>query len=179
MKKKDLLEKEAKSTKYKWEFLRRNPEYIKDWEEHQGYLEKYGEEIPSSGYEAERIFEFYSKWKILSPLDPRMNWDELVDRHTGSEIQALETLFLPGPWCNPPVMTMYNSEDILKEIPETGKLDIVLNLNYSKDRLKSEFERVVDEWKELYGKVSRSRVPKRRYHFDKFGWCNKPNRRIL
>ena len=30
---KELTEKEHKFAKYRWEFLRRNPKYIKEWEE--------------------------------------------------------------------------------------------------------------------------------------------------
>jgi len=89
-------EKQIQYAKYKWEFLRRNPSYVKEWEELQGTLEKLenqykhitenedwtgGEEefIEYKSKEKEIKWEFCERWNISSPrLPPDLSYDELA-----------------------------------------------------------------------------------------------------
>jgi hypothetical protein len=66
-------------TKYKWEFLRRNRNYIEDWERLQNVLEnKYGDWAPPDGRYLKEEAMFCLEWKIATPLRPDTSYDEWI-----------------------------------------------------------------------------------------------------
>jgi len=82
-----LSDDQIKYAKYKWEFLRRNPEYIKDWEKLENTLiEKYGELMePPTGRMSLEEQAFCYKWKIGCQLPPENSYDDytthIIERH--------------------------------------------------------------------------------------------------
>jgi hypothetical protein len=78
-------------TKWKWEFLRRNPKYVDEWEKLQAVKRnRHGKEEPYSTVEEvvsstlplpmEMTYEetvFCKKWKILFPMNPRAAYDDI------------------------------------------------------------------------------------------------------
>ena len=81
-----LSDDQKKYAKYKWEFLRRNPEYIKDYEKLQDTLEeKYAGWAPPTGEMVSEEIEFCKKWKIGSQLPPENSYDDfttyIIERH--------------------------------------------------------------------------------------------------
>ena len=75
---KNLSEKELKFAKYKWEFLRRDPKYIKEWEDLQKQLEeKHGEWRPPTGEFTKEEKSFCMKWDIAESIDPNRTWHDL------------------------------------------------------------------------------------------------------
>jgi len=82
-----LSDDQTKYARYKWEFLRRNPGYIKDWENLTNVLgEKYGDfwSSPTGEMPKEEI-EFCKKWKIACQLPPENSYDDytthIEERH--------------------------------------------------------------------------------------------------
>ena len=72
-------EERRQYAKYKWEFLRRNPEYIKDYKNFQGTLKnKYGG-IPSIADLNKEKFSLCEKWKIIGAISPDTSYDTLID----------------------------------------------------------------------------------------------------
>lgn len=68
-----------KNAKYRWEFLRRNREYIKDWEKLRKSLEKkYGDWDPFDGRMTIEQIKFESRWRI-TPISPRASYDDLTN----------------------------------------------------------------------------------------------------
>jgi len=69
---------QLKYVKYKWEFLRRNPKYIDDWEKLQNILEhKYKDWYPPFGKIPEE-YDFCKKWKIWNPFPPENSYDDII-----------------------------------------------------------------------------------------------------
>ncbi|MDH3566038.1 MAG: DUF6499 domain-containing protein, partial [Desulfobacteraceae bacterium] len=74
-----LSDDQIKYARYKWEFLRRNPEYIKDWQKLEDTLrEKYGDYYPPSGEMSKEEIEFCKKWKISCQLPPQSSYDDFT-----------------------------------------------------------------------------------------------------
>jgi hypothetical protein len=67
-------------TKYRWEFLRRNQEYIKDWEKLQDILEeKYGVcNGPPDGRMSNEEGEFCLKWRVGNVLNPETSYNDWI-----------------------------------------------------------------------------------------------------
>jgi len=79
-----LTDNQIRYSKYKWEFLRRNDEYIVDWKQFIKTMED--DSIhPKDGSMAKPEIEFCKKWKIASVLDPDQSYDEYVNFSSISE----------------------------------------------------------------------------------------------
>jgi len=74
----NLSDDQIKYAKYKWEFMRRNLEYIKDWEKLENtFFEKYGKWMgPPIGEMSKEEIEFCKKWKIGGLLPPEQSYDD-------------------------------------------------------------------------------------------------------
>ncbi|MBW2643492.1 MAG: hypothetical protein JRC89_09010 [Deltaproteobacteria bacterium] len=73
-----LSDDQIKYAKYRWEFLRRDPKYIKDWKKLQDTLvQKYGERMgPPTGQMPLEESAFGWKWKISCHLNPERSYDD-------------------------------------------------------------------------------------------------------
>jgi len=160
---KSLTDQEIIFTKYKWEFLRRNPEYIDDWNKLQSDLEeKYGDWRPPGGRVTPQEIEFFMKWRIAYPMDPYLSYDQLTSgRKKGffvlsrsmhewfySEFLRERPVVATGVWN----YEVEGNREIDGNFVETGKLTVEVDLNYSKKRLGEEFKTLLDRMKTLYEK---------------------------
>lgn len=77
-----LSDDQIKYARYKWEFLRRNPEYIKDWEKLQKDLEQIYSEFEELQYgpmgQSKIEIEFFKKWRVGNPLCPHNSYDDII-----------------------------------------------------------------------------------------------------
>jgi hypothetical protein len=82
----DLPDYLIQFTKYKWEFLRRNSEYIKEYKKLQKLLDKrygkYREYGPPEGFTHEEI-DFAKKFHISTPLHPGNSYDDFTNLDKG------------------------------------------------------------------------------------------------
>ena len=70
---KTLTDYQIKYTKYKWEFLRGNHNYIEDWEKLQDSF------LMIEDLEMKKeIGEFCHKWKLGDHLNPNMSYDDYI-----------------------------------------------------------------------------------------------------
>lgn len=84
-----LSEDQIKYARYKWEFLRRNPEYIKDWKKLDEALEEFwlADRVGSPPGEImiKDEIEFCKKWKIACQLPPENSYEDytthIEERH--------------------------------------------------------------------------------------------------
>ena len=160
---KKLTDKEKDYAKFKWEFLRRNPEYVADWKELQELMKtKYEGWVPTRrtiDVPRKEEASFCSKWKLISPLHPEYSYLDFCysQREKGRLFRNLFSL------ATPPLKAIdgYILHDgsvyerlAMKRLPrdysKKGLLQIEVNLNYSKTRLKNEFNLLVEEWKTIY-----------------------------
>lgn len=65
-------------TKYKWEFLRRNQEYINDWNKLQKFFEENEDKLPYDGRFTNEEGQFCLKWKLGSTISPENSWDDWI-----------------------------------------------------------------------------------------------------
>ena len=73
-----LSDYQIQYTKYKWEFLRRNRDYIKDWENLQKFFEENEDMLPYDGRFTDKEGQFCLKWKLGSPINPENSWDDWI-----------------------------------------------------------------------------------------------------
>ena len=154
--------------RYKWEFLRRNNEYIRDWEK----LPRWPQDTESSITKAciwdDAARKFINKWKILEPTNPSATFDELISctdmrynfERLNPKRHGIRAMMEVGAW----KFEMDNKTirmTINKHISETGELTIKLDLNYSKNRLVNEFKSFIDDWKRLYAHGHKELLEKR------------------
>jgi len=76
-----LSDDQIRYARYKWEFLRRNAEYINDWQKLQDTLEEVwgGWMGPPSGEMSKEELEFCKKWKIACQLNPDASYDDFTN----------------------------------------------------------------------------------------------------
>jgi len=155
-------------TKYKWEFLRRNPKYIDEWEQLQEVLEKeYGDWQPPNGRLTDEEIDFCKRWNIHNPICPDNSYDDMIQSFSPPNDSIppkvsidphrimYERLHVPEPLGGRPVIVLDGYERLdsmvvgsVSERP--GVLTIEVDLNYSKNRLMKELKTALDEWKQLY-----------------------------
>jgi len=178
-----LSEEHIEYAKYKWEFLRRNPNYIADWEELQRVFdEKYdgneGPAMPDPDVKGRTIvetsreeIEFCVKWRVASPLPPDISYDEfagfsvdgmfdvnrLMENWTNLKELMASPVALENGWAYEHDGEMTH-RSVSHSVAETGELSVKVNLNFSKARILSEFEALIDEWRELYGESSKKLI---------------------
>jgi hypothetical protein len=73
-----LSKNQIKYSKYRWEFLRRNKDYIAEWEKLQKFLKDVGIN-PPDGSMSELEIDFCDKWKISNLLNPYVNYEEYIN----------------------------------------------------------------------------------------------------
>jgi hypothetical protein len=165
-----LLTKELiEFTRFKWEFLRRNPEYISDQQAMAAYkkeggkapkicfLSKYGiravinpEESFNDWSEAGELYEicsYLNPYSLVSPIEIVDGWDS--NGWDKQEIKEMLEL-----WENPSPFTPKKDWGLpyppSEEFTKTGVLTAKLDLTSPKKRLLKNFSSLVDEWKDIY-----------------------------
>jgi hypothetical protein len=95
---KSLTDFQIEYTKYKWEFLRRNRDYIEDWKTLQDSLEnKYGDWDPPDGRYTNEEASFCKKWKIGKPINPYVSYDEWIELSVSDKLDDTYYInFAPG-----------------------------------------------------------------------------------
>lgn len=170
---KELTEKEKRLAKYRWEFLRRNSNYINKWEELQKEMEQiygpHGYPRPPEGELTAEEAAFTLEWGIRKPLDPHNSFDEIVSKHEALE-KCHDLLFDPtGSQGKRPVSPVdgwepkydgevFHSFIISDKLSKTGLLEVQIDLKYSKKKLMDELKSLIDEWKKLYERDYKRRL---------------------
>jgi hypothetical protein len=153
--------------KYKWEFMRRNPEYIKEWEALYGdhtheYDLKQLAESAREPTEDEKTF-LARRW-ITLPVSPALSYDEFLEciEGTGYDESFLFTE-LKGEFDEEPVSITrcMSINDAMKEVANTGNLTVKIDLSHPKSTLVTEFQLLLDKWMDIYKKTNKSE-PKER-----------------
>jgi hypothetical protein len=154
---------------YRWEFLRRNQDYIEEFEELVAILEEKYDGVWRSdfGTMSQEETDFCIKWKIGQPISPRIgikNLKEIPDlTPTGREIalrnlyhqlQPIRDLIPVGDhtfYFQPGKAVRLLDYD-LEELTDKGKIrmEIEVNLNGSKRMIMREFGKHMDKWADFY-----------------------------
>ena len=193
----ELSEEEILYAKYKWEFLRRKPEYIEDWKNLQKQLEeKSAEEYRMP--EEERVF--CKKWRLPLAINPDYTLDEWIEQlsidvdSTKKAFDLLDEsrfrLRLDGPtrisdvfdntrlhklilesFSDEPILHSISGTEAFKKFKKQGKITIEIDLNYTKNRLMKEFDRLLTYYQNKYTptlNVIAKGYPKNKHHFDNY-----------
>lgn len=95
-----LTDYKIQYAKYKWEFLRRNRDYIEDWIRLQNVLEnKYGDWAPPDGRYSKEEVSFCHKWKLGNALSPDTSYDDWTKfsyRPDNPDVFEKDINFAPG-----------------------------------------------------------------------------------
>jgi hypothetical protein len=147
--------------RYKWEFLRRNPDYIKEWEELYS--------TPKLKYDIKRLNKelthdeigFSIDWEIMFPANPKLSYNELVaSLHDSNYDWAYMFPELMSGFSDNSITTIPNYIEATKDILKSGKVKIELDLSYPKTELLKNLGSLIDEWKHLYKKLQKNKPVK-------------------
>ena len=159
-----LTKREMLCLRYRWEFLRRNKEYQRDYAYITGTLKvvdiirnKYPEPL------VHRVFKILSKWDLLNPIPPQLPFSTLLKSD-----KKLKSFHMDSLSVNDFAIDMYDSPDSLspKDLYIKGSLvRIYVNMRFPKEKILDEFELLVDKWqkplKKMIKKVFRDKPEKR------------------
>lgn len=173
-KEKDLTTRVPKNhikyARYKWEFIRRNKEYLSDWK---NLTVSFGETRLNFSFffyrDVREVEEIWNRWKI-TPLNPDFSFEEHVSELSkkkyvkNPEIHLFLLVIGSSTACNIKRDSFWEyAEDVVLKngtvlkrykvkdsFGETGKIEVEIDLNYSKQFLLEEFERLIDKYKFQY-----------------------------
>ena len=134
--------------KYKWEFLRRNPEFLAYCEKHRVNGEDY---IPMD-----------RPWGLTIIIDPSLSYEDHVRRKIDGHRFMFEAMGIP---LDAPVMLSVDSFGPSDKLAGLGLFTIRIDLNYSKNRILEEFKTIVDD---LEARYQKEHTHRRKLHFDNY-----------
>jgi len=159
-----LTKREMICLKYRWEFLRRNKDYQNDY----GHiiLKLNGMDFFKNSYpEAlrQKVFEILLKWDLLSPISPRLSFNELLESD-----RKLKSIYIDSLAVNEFAIDCTESPDSLnqKDLYMKGSmLKMYVDMRFPKEKILDEFELLVDRWqkplKKMIKKLPRATPEKR------------------
>ena len=159
-----LTKREAFCLKYRWEFLRRNREYQKDYRYITINLKvtdiirnKYPKHL------VDEALDVLSKWDLLNPIPPGLSFNDLLKGD-----KKLKSFHIDSLSVNDFAIDIYDSPDSLsqKDLYVKGSLvKMYVNMRFPKEKILDEFELLVDQWqkplKKMMKKVFRDKPQKR------------------
>jgi hypothetical protein len=158
----------------KWEFLRRNEAYRRDWARLKPVCEaKWAKGLPMMALAPEEL-AFCKKWKISRPLDPALSYDErlmydpifpeVIDTDTGKKGPKRLSEILPWgkedwrrelhrdltPLEDVPARVVADDWGIFDCDMEQGTVRVEINLRHPEKRLLRELRLIIKEWHQHY-----------------------------
>lgn len=159
-----LTNREKLCLKYRWEFLRRNKEYQKDYRYITINLKV--ADIIRNQYPKRLVDEalsILSKWDLLNPIPPGLSFNDLLESD-----KKLKSFHMDSLSVNDFAIDIYDSPDSLspKDLYIKGSLvRIYVNMRFPKEKILDEFELLVDKWqkplKKMLKKLPHSKPEKR------------------
>ena len=159
-----LTKREALCLKYRWEFLRRNREYQKDYRYITINLKV--ADIIRNQYPKHLVDEalgVLSKWGLLNPIPPGLSFSDLLEGD-----KKLKSFHIDSLSVNDFAIDIYDSPDSLsqKDLYVKGSLvKMYVNMRFPKEKILDEFELLVDQWqkplKKMLKKLPHSKSEKR------------------
>ncbi len=147
-----LTKREKLCLKYRWEFLRRNREYQKDYRYITINLKV--ADIIRNQYPKHLVNEalsILSKWDLLNPIPPGLSFNALLESD-----KKLKSFHMDSLSVNDFAIDMYDSPDSLspKDLYIKGSLvRIYVNMRFPKEKILDEFELLVDKWQKPLKKM--------------------------
>lgn len=160
---------------YKWQFLRRNKEYQKDFDEYANEKEdalfRFENEDKFEAWDQSRVDEFYEKWGINYPCDYKEKTPDLLFGISHDAEPVVLQRRVPVKRPRGEVVTGYNytSADTLirhgkKEIRMPHTAVFCINLNHPKGKIMPLFEEKLDNLLKRRKKMSRQYRTKPKFH---------------
>ncbi len=159
-----LTKRETLCLRYRWEFLRRNKEYQRDYVYITDTLKvtdiirnKYPEPL------VHKVFKILSKWDLLNPIPPQLPFCALLKND-----KKLKSFHIDSLSVKEFAIDLYDSPDSLS--PEKlyingSMVKMYVDMKFPKEKILDEFELLVDKWqkplKKMIKKVFRDEPEKR------------------
>ena len=147
-----LTKREMICLKYRWEFLRRNKDYQNDYR--QIVLKLNGADFFKDSYpEAlrQKVSEILLKWDLLSPISPRLSFNELLESD-----RKLKSIYIDSLAVNEFAIDCSESPDSLNQndlYMKGSMLEMYVDMKFPKEKILDEFELLVDKWQKPLKKM--------------------------
>jgi hypothetical protein len=140
-----LSKREKTCLKYRWEFLRRNEEYRKDYR----YVTKKLKviDIVRFSYPEDRVkkvLEALLRWDLLNPIPPELSFDELIKSDKARKSVYIDSL-LPDGFAIESKLDPGKLDDTLLYV-KSSMVDLCVNMHFPKEKIMDEFNLLVDHW---------------------------------
>jgi hypothetical protein len=177
--------------KYRWEFMRRNEDYQREWEELYTLIEK--KKLRSTEkFKNTDIPErntFCEKWNIYKAVNPNLSYDDLrfqnhskvVSPFQFEERESYHHNWYVSPLDDVPVRQLDEKDfhaalegdslqqwaEINSRIIDTSRLPVEINLHYSTAKLVERLKEIITFWKSTLGSDPETEYSKRRSKYQK------------
>jgi len=152
-----LTKREMLCLRYRWEFLRRNKEYQRDYARITVTLgvtdiirNKYPEQL------VHKVLEILSKWDLLNPIPPKLSFSALLKSDKKLRSFHMDSLLVSGF-----AIDIYDSPDSLspeKLYVNGSMVKLYVDMRYPKEKILDEFTLLVDNWQKRLRKM-RKKLP--------------------
>ena len=141
-----MTKREKEALMYRWEFLRRNESYKKDYMCIVKILKvKDTMNCPQGGGNYEEASRILDKWDVLTPIDPTMTFEELIQSDELKNTWYVEALAASS--------QAIGYGEYLESKPDgyiinhAPYVTIPIDMYAPKERIMAEFEAEIDRWK--------------------------------
>ncbi len=150
-----LTKREKNCLKYRWEFLRRNVQYMDDYifiVRKLRIVDLIKNSHPES--QKDKALKILSKWGLLNPIPPSMSFEELIesDRKT-------KTLYIDALLVEANAIDCFDNPDLLndRDVFTNGRfLEIRVNMSLAKQKICDEFSLMVDRWQKRLKEIEKT-----------------------
>ncbi len=149
-----LTKRELNCLKYRWEFLRRNQEYQKDYLYITDHLKV--TDIIKNSYSdllVKKVLDILSKWGLLNPIPPKLSFDALLKSD-----KKLKSFYIDSLSSDENAILIYESPDGLSSQDLYIKGSMVklhVDMKFSKEKILDEFSVLINKWQTQLRKLSR------------------------
>ena len=150
-----LTKREKLCLKYRWEFLRRNREYQKDY--FFIIMKLNVVDIIKNSYPhslVKKALKILSKWDLLNPIPPKLSFDALLRSD-----KKLKSFYLDSLIVDELAIDCFENPDLLSTeelYVKASYLDMRIDMRFPKEKILDEFKFLVDNWQKRLKKAMKS-----------------------
>jgi len=152
---------------YKWEFLRRNKEYVSDYHKFCKGLKNKKKALTNKEYKSQQQKLFQKKYGINKPIDPKISVRSITHDHLKRKLKNVDPKrhFLHKMFFAPTVRSLFEGQEPVKclnQLKDKASPDnmtkmqniitISVDLGATKEIIMHHFKSIIDTWKRTHSR---------------------------